>query len=151
MAEAPISDEEKLYRSVRASEIIRDSSGHVIRVSSQAFGDRTREISVDRATLREHDPRRVRKSPTDAVAELIAGEVRGIRSLIHRDAQGQEIGLYTIDVRPNPLPGNAAHALIYADPRFASRSLFKRLQERLALMAQFVLLPTDPDIEIENR
>jgi hypothetical protein len=53
--------------------------------------------------------------------------------------------LYTIDVRPDPLPQNAAHALIYADPRFANRSLFKRLQERLSLMARFVLLPTQSE------
>jgi hypothetical protein len=145
MAEDRVDDAEWLYRSVGVSEILRDDLGNVVRVSSQAFADRQQEVSVDRATHCDHEPRRVQKSRSDAVAELLTGEVRGIRSLIQRDAEGREIGLYTIDVRPDPLLENAAHALIYADPRFASRSLFKRLQERLALMARFAFLPGEEE------
>jgi hypothetical protein len=124
MAEDRVGDDETLYRSVRASEILRDPGRQIIRVSSQAFGDRNQEVSVDRAILRGHDPRGSQRSPTDAVVELLTGEVRAICSLVQRDATSQELGLYTIDVRPDPLPDNPAHALIYADPRFASRSLF---------------------------
>lgn len=145
MAEERIHDEERLYRSVRATEILRDLAGQATRASSQAFSDRGQEISVDRALLRGQDPTAALKSPSDAVVELVAGEVRGIRSLVQRDEAGRETGLYTVDVRPDPLPVNAAHALIYADPRFASRSVFKRLQERLAMMAVFVLLPRDTE------
>ena len=143
MAVDHVGDEEELYRSVRPSEIIRDEEGHPQRASSQAFADRQQEVSVDRARLCDHAPRRARKSETDAVVVLLAGEVRRIRTLIQREEQGREIGLYSIDLRPDPLPDNPAHALIVADPRFATRSLFKRLQERLALIAQFILLPED--------
>jgi hypothetical protein len=141
MADDRVDDAEWLYRSVRGSEILRNDAGQSMQVSSQAFGDRQQELSVDRASLCDHDPRRARRSPTDAVVELLAGDVRGIRSLVQRDARGHESGLYIIDVRPDPLPENTAHALIYADPRFATRSLFKKLQERLAHMARFTLLP----------
>ena len=69
--------------------------------------------------------------------------MRAIRTLLRRDDQGREVGLYTIDVRPDSLPDNTAHAVIYARPQFASRSLFKKLQEQLAYMARLVLLPDD--------
>jgi hypothetical protein len=138
-----VADEERLYRSVRSSEILRDASGQALRASSQAFADRHQQVSVNRASWCDHDPRSTQKSRSDAVVELIAGEVRAIRSLLRRDDQGREVGLYAIDVSPDPLPDNTAHAVIYAHPQFASRSLFKRLQEQLAYMARLVLLPDD--------
>jgi hypothetical protein len=141
VTEDRVADEERLYRSARATEILRDPAGRPLRVSSQSFADRHQQVSVDRAIRCDHDPRSTQKSPSDAVVELIASEVRAIRSLVRRDDQGREVGVYAIDVRPDPLPENPAHAVIYADPEFASRSLFKRLQERLAQMARFVLPP----------
>jgi hypothetical protein len=143
VADDRVADEERLYRSVRSSEIMRDASGQALRASSQAFADRHQQVSVNRAALCDHDPRSTQKSRSDAVVELVAGEVRALRSLLRRDDQGREVGLYTIDVCPDPLPDNTAHAVIYADPQFASRSLFKKLQEQLAYMARFVLLPDD--------
>ncbi len=136
-----VADDEWLYCSVRQSEIIRDSDRRPVRVSSQAFGDRGQEVSVDRARLRNEDPSHAQRSQTDAVAQLLTAEVRAIRTLAQRDEHGHESGVYSIDVRPDPLPENPAHAVIFADPRFASRSLFRKLQERLAYMAVFVLMP----------
>jgi hypothetical protein len=143
VAEDHVTDEERMYRSARASEVLHDASGRPVRVSSQAFGDRSQQVSVDRAVRCDHNPHFTQKSPSDAVVELIAREVRAIRSLVQRDEQGREVGLYTIGVRPDPLPDNAAHAVIYPDPQFASRSVFKRLQEQLAQLAHFVILPAD--------
>lgn len=141
MADNRVAGEERLYRSVRSSEIIRDASGQALRASSQAFADRHQQVSVNRAALSDHDPHSTQKSRSDAVVELVAGEVRAIRSLVRLADQGREVGLYTIGVRPDPLPDNTAHAVSYAHPQFASRSLFKKLQEQLAYMARLVLLP----------
>lgn len=134
-----VADEELLYRSVRETEIIRE--GGTLRISSQAFSDRSQQPSVDRASLCNHDPTWTQKSPTDAVVSLLAADVRGIRTLTRRDEQGREVGIYAIDVRPEPLLDNPAHAQVYADPAFTSKSLFRRLCERLAQMAQITLLP----------
>jgi hypothetical protein len=134
-----VADQEWLYRSVRQSEIIYEN-GHP-RPSSQAFADRTQQVSVDRALLIDNDPRRTQKSETDAVVSLLAAEVRGIHTLIRRDAQGNKTGVYAIDVRPDPLPDNPAHALIVADPEFASSKHFRKLRESLARLAQIVPLP----------
>src|SRR2546422_3929932 len=46
------------------------------------------QVSVNRAALCDHDPRSTQKSRSDAVVELVAGEVRAIRTLLRRDDQG---------------------------------------------------------------
>jgi hypothetical protein len=129
-----VADDEILYRSVRRDQIIPVAGG--VRPSSQAFTDRHMEISVDRAKLRDHDPYQSQMSPTDAVVSLRVSDVRG--TLPARPE-------YAIDVRPDPLPENPAHALIYAQPQFANQSVFRRLRERLALLARIELLPDEGD------
>src|ERR1043166_8799966 len=125
MAAGPehVADDEWLYRSVRREHLISENG--VLRATSEAFGDRSQRVSVDRAALVDHDPRRSRKSETDAIAGLLTARVRG--SLPRRDAQGQEIGVYVIDIIPEPLPENPAHAVIYADPAFVPANHFKKL------------------------
>jgi hypothetical protein len=132
-----ITDDEELYRSVKQEHLIYENG--VLRAISEAFGDRNQRVSVDRASLVDNDPRRTQKSGTDAVARLVAGAVRC--SLPRRDAKGQETGTYAIDVIPEPLPDNPAHAVIYANPSFVSPNHFRKLRERLARIHQLVLLP----------
>src|SRR5690348_10976785 len=98
-----VADDEILYRSVRRDQIVPVEGG--MRPSSQAFTDRQMEVSVDRAMLRDHDPRKSQMNPTDAVVSLLVSDVRG--TLPGRPE-------YAIDVRSDPLPENPAHALIYA-------------------------------------
>ena len=71
MADDRVADEERLYRSVRPSEILRDSAGHALRASSQAFADRQQHVSVNRAALCDHDPRSTQKSRSDAVVMVL--------------------------------------------------------------------------------
>jgi hypothetical protein len=53
------------------------------------------------------------------------------------------IGIYVIDVIPDPRPDNPAHAVIYANPDFVSPNHFRKLREHLARTHQIVLLPED--------
>lgn len=134
-----IADEEELYRSIRPDYLTRE--GGVLRARSEAFGDRGQRVSVDRARLIGHDPGRTRKSRTDAVARLLAADVRV--TIPQRDAKGQQIGVYLVDVTPDPLPDNPAHALIYANPDFVSPNHFRKLREHLARTHQIILSPED--------
>jgi hypothetical protein len=134
-----VADHEALYRSVRQEHLTYENG--VLRAISEAFGDRNQRVSVDRAVLVDNNPQRTRKSETDAVAQLITSEVRG--SLPRRDAKSREVGAYAIDVIPEPLPDNKAHAVIYANPDFVSPNHFRKLRERLARIHQIVLLPED--------
>jgi hypothetical protein len=128
----PVADDEILYRSVRRDQIVPVEGG--VRPSSQAFTDRRMEVSVDRAKLRDHDPHQSRMSATDAVVSLRVADIRG--TLPGRPA-------YAIDVRPDPLPENPAHAVIYAQPQFANQSVFRKLRDRLAWLARIELLPDE--------
>src|SRR6266571_3453925 len=97
-----VADEEELYRSIRPEYLTHESG--VPRARSEAFGDRGQRVSVDRALLVDNDPRRSRKGRTDAVAQLLAAAVRV--TIPQRDAKGQEIGAYVIDVIPEPRQDN---------------------------------------------
>jgi hypothetical protein len=140
-----VSDEETLYRSVRA-EFVRLEADNTVRFSANAFNDRERKPSVDRALLVDHQPQRSRKGPSDAVASLIAREVRAIEEVVERGPTGQVVQPYRIDVLPDPiqddpqLPDNPAHARIQAD-RNINSSAFRHLKDVLARMAQQELPP----------
>jgi hypothetical protein len=144
-----VDDDEVLYRSVRLGDMKK--VGDALVPSSQAFTDRQWHPSVDRAKLRNNDPKQSQIGETDVVVSVVASTVRGIQTLRRLDENRCEVGIYVIDVRPDPilpgnpeqLPPNPAHALIYAQPEFASKSLFRRLCERLAELARIELLPPD--------
>lgn len=134
-------DNEVLYRRVP------DQKGNYVpengsyRVSSAAFGDRSMQPSVDRATLRENDPKKCRWHLTDFVASLVAHEVRNISTIPK-----------TIDVVPDPIenhpkfPDNPAHALITADPEFLpnEKTTFRKLRQALARLCKWEIPPLGP-------
>lgn len=125
-----VADEEILYRSVRVSDCTWQDGQ--IEISSQAFNDASREISVNRAKLRPADETRL--SPTDGVVRLIAREVRDIQSVTFN---GQ---VYQIDVRPAPIPDNPSHALIIGVPALENTP-FKKLKTALKKIAEMELPP----------
>jgi hypothetical protein len=141
MSSDRVTDDELLYRRVLSGHLVRE--GETLRISSQAFSDRSLQPSVDRAKLCSYDPRWTQQGPRNAVVSLHAADVRS--TLPRRDEQGRETGFYEIDVKPDPLPENPAHALIYASPAFATKSVFRKLLERLAQLAQIELLPDEED------
>ncbi len=136
-----VADDEVLYRRVPALREYFKVEGETTRISSQAFSDRQFRPSVDRAALLNDDPSRTQQDPTDAVVRLVAGEVRAIASVEQRNEKGETTLRHVIDVEPVPLPQNPAHAEIFAIPDFASKGVFRKLQESLARLAPWEIPP----------
>lgn len=127
-----IGDEEILYRSVDPC-YCRDDPFD--KVTSGAFLDPEFRPSVDRAELcpPELGPRHTQRKPADGVISLVAGEVRQIKD-VTRSKQNVTL-TYLVDVEPDPLLGNPAHARIFLHPDDANDGTFRRLRKRLAHLA----------------
>lgn len=127
-------DDETLYRSVPIGQnLYRTDPDGRWRLSSQAFNDRTREPSVDRATLCGDDPTRSQFRSTDGVVKVYAKEVRSISGISGSGGgAARRTVTYDIDVVPAPLAENPAHAVIKPSPAYKSGSVFKRVLEALA-------------------
>lgn len=109
--------------------------GDKVYVSIAAFRDASLAPSVDRAILCEYNSTYTQKSPEDGVVSLICQDVRLIDSVVQKDSKGKEEFTYEIDVLPRPLPNNNAHAQIESTPAYRSKSVFRKLLERLAFLA----------------
>lgn len=132
----PIADEETLFRAARSLEIhLVDGSE---RVSSQAFSCREMRISVDRAALQNNQPQptRDRFSPQHRVVSLNAGQIRACAPIIRNDEKGHPIQSYGLDIEPKPLEDNAGHAEIFGLPEWNHKATFRKVAERLALLAK---------------
>lgn len=140
-----IGADELLFRSVYELDI-EVSGEEITHLSSQAFADKSRQVSVDRAHLVDHDPRRSRMAPTDGVVVMRASDVRGLGPIQHNDT------LHTIELRPDMYPGGQeaparpAHALIFGIPEFERRG-FDKLRQRLKGVAQLALAPNADEAE----
>jgi hypothetical protein len=124
-----VTDDELLYR------CIFRGSGHYyhiresgIELTSQAFTDRNKAPSVDRAKLCGYNPKCTQKNPENGVASLLTSEVRMIDNIT------QSL-VYKIDVCPRPTDENLAHAQIEPSPEYKSNNHFRKLTHRLALLA----------------
>jgi hypothetical protein len=133
-----VHDDEELYRRVPNQPInFGDAVNDEIRVSSAAFGDRSRRPSVDRAWLRSYDPSMTQWEATDCVVGLITREVHKIIDVSPR----------VVNVSPDPienhetLPDNPAHALVVTDQAFDNDSQFKRLKRALARLSTCLITP----------
>jgi hypothetical protein len=136
-----VDDDEILYRRVLGKDtpIVEG----VRRLSSQAFTDRSKEPSVDRARLRNNCPERTQLDPTCAVFSVTARQVRQIE-LPRRMPDGREEMVHPFDVRPEPTDDNPSHAVIYAVlQEFRSRSGFDKLLKELRKIAIPVILPSE--------
>lgn len=131
-----VDDDEVLYRSVKRTLWKQKNDGEFY-LSSQAFADRNRRPSVDRAELCGHDPSYTQFRPSDYVCSLVAEDVRAIATVVKRDRKGVPQVRHNIDVEPVPLSDNVAHAEIYAVPEISGGRLFERLLERLAYLARW--------------
>jgi len=134
MLQTPITDDEILYRRIphdKSFLVVQDGK---TRVSSQAFSDRAFRPSVDRAMLREHDPKQTQQSPSDAIVSLVTKDVRSIDT-IARQAQSFQVDVEHVPII-NVLLGldNLAHAEIYTKPE-CDKNVFRKLKERLAQLA----------------
>jgi len=135
-----VADKEKLYRRVFPEHILL--SDGIRQIHSQAFTDRYRQPSVDRARLCNNDPTRTQQQPGFGVISVRAFQVRQI-VLVQQDPAGQEVTVRPFDVSPDPLPDNPAHAVISTIPEFDTPKTFRKLLDRLKHLGEIVLLPRE--------
>jgi hypothetical protein len=124
-----VRNEEELYRSVRGKleeEYSYGPKGN-LQISSEAFRDRDRKPSVDRAELRKFNPALSKLSDTDGVVSLMTADVRAIGTVKTKD-QNADIVVHAVDViyDPNPKsnPENYAHSQIIVNPDFFETDIF---------------------------
>lgn len=139
-----ISDEEELYRSVRSqtefTEYFYDDFGQ-LKITEDAFRDRNKEPSVDRAKLRDFNPALSKLSETDGIVSLIKKDVRSIGEV---ETRGEVNNIsHAVDVIYVPIfakPENLAHSQITVEPKFfgsenKQKKAFKLLRIALARLA----------------
>ena len=137
-----VRNEEELYRSVRGKleeEYSYGPKGN-LQISSEAFRDRDRKPSVDRAELRGYDPTLSKLSDTDGVVSLMTADARAI-GIVKTKIQNEDAVVHAVDVVYDPTPENPAHSLIIVKPEFfgsknKQRNVFKLLQLALAELAE---------------
>jgi hypothetical protein len=141
-----VADSEILYRripfGIQAAVYYSRQPDGTVRVSSSAFGDRTRRVSVDRALLCAFDPSHTQRTTEDGVVSLPVGEIRN-NSVSTYTKGGEPSVIHLLDVEPAPLVENQAHAEIVANPAIVTDSTFKRLCQLLARLAQWKIYPAD--------
>ena len=124
-----VRDDEELYRSVRgeleAEEYIFQRGK--LQIRSNAFRDRNKKPSVDRAELKESKPSLSKQNDTDGIVSLMTADVRAIGTVKTKD-QNADVVAHTVDViyDPNPKsdPKNHAHSQIIVDPDFFDTDIF---------------------------
>lgn len=130
----PVDDDEILYRLVQPKYVEPDNGGWEIK--SEAFKDRERRISVDRA-LFSGDPANTQvDKESDYICRLTAGDVRNLTVTLDAP-NGTVLERYGVCVDPAPLPGNDAHAEIYVERNPTSKAPFRKLKYKLAELAEF--------------
>lgn len=149
-----VNDNETLYRRVPYGKnlyVVQSDSS--IRFSSQAFSDPRYRPSVDRAELCHHNPTHTQLKPSDGVISLVTHDVRSIEGIVQNDQNGNALQSFDVDVEHVPvvndpvLPDNDAHAEIYTIPVCPNKNIFRKLSEKLALLAskrQWEIEPCDP-------
>ena len=137
-----IRDDEVLYRSIRGrygEEYSYDNIGK-LKISSEAFRDRERKPSVDRAELKESNPSLSKRNDTDGIVSLITADVRAIGTVKTKN-QNMDTIVHAVDVIYNPIRENPAHSKIIVNPEFfgsknKQKNVFKLLQLALAELAE---------------
>lgn len=148
MSEIPISDvgpEEILYRRVPDSiDLYEIQDDGTVRFKTLAFTDAEFRTSVDRAKLCNYDPKHTAASvPGSGVVSLVTSDVRAIDDVIQYDKNQVPHIIFEVDVEHVPImndpnePDNLAHAEIHTKPECPNRKVFKRLRERLVLLANY--------------
>ncbi|SRR6266851_9583878 len=149
MSDDFVYDDEILYRRILAGrKLYKFRTDGTIEISSQAFSDRELRVSVDRAKLCGNNPKYTLGDKPGGVVGLVARDVRNLDNLARNDQRGDILQRFRVDVEPAPLPGNDAHAEIYAIPEFIEadrRGAFHRLCRRLARLAEDRKWEISPD------
>jgi hypothetical protein len=135
-----VEDEELLYRAVRAGSNEFTAERGVLRITVNAFADRSQKPSVDRSAHRS-DPRATRFRSEDGVTSVVTRDVRAITSIQVKPSDPKDGSSYAIDAIHRPIAmsvevptGNSAHCQIESDPTITPNH-YKKLKEALAFLA----------------
>ncbi len=135
-----VTDDEILYRRIKDGFYEVQDDG-TVKFKSQAFTDAEFRTSVDRAKLCDHDPKRTLGKFSGGVVSLVARDVRAIDDIKQHDIHQNPIRSFRVDIQHVPIvndpiePDNRAHAEIHTIPECPNSRVFKRLRERLVLLA----------------
>lgn len=114
-----ISNGEQLYRSVRGELSENEYTYHPrgrLKFRSNAFRDRKKKPSVDRAYLLEFNPALSKLDVSDGIVTLLTGDVRAISDVTTRiDGTSVE---HKVDVEYAPLEENSPHSQIVVHPEY---------------------------------
>jgi hypothetical protein len=139
-----VGDDERLYRSVRPKleECYFNPEGQLV-LSTEAFNDRQRRVSVYRHDLCESPPHSnpPRLDHDQAVVSATAEEIREKSPYEHKP-DGKPASQYDIDVWPDTEDQHRAHCVIMATPD-ATRGAFEKL--KLHLRTVFTTWDICPD------
>ena len=142
-----VDDEEILFRRVLNDTNQYHVEDDEVRVSATAFNDRQKRPSVDRKRICK-TPIWTQQGAEHGVLRITAAQVRGIDSIEHKK-KGEQFS-YAFDVHPDPIVDppkgerpNPSHAEIRPNPDFKTNSPFKKLKERLAILAEWEILPAE--------
>lgn len=136
MSKIFVANEEVLYRCVRSGRNLKAlQPDGTFKLSAMAFSDPYYRPSVNRAKLCDNNPKLTQFDPKDGVVQLVTHEVRAIGTVVQNDPKGKPIKKFNIDVEHVPEPDNFSHAEIYANPEIQSKSVFRKMIESLAQLA----------------
>jgi hypothetical protein len=138
-----VTPDEILYRRVPDDpDLYKLQEDGTVIFKTLAFTDVDFRTSVDRAKLCDNDPRRTAAPvPGSGVVSLVTSDVRAIEDVIQYDKKQKPLVVFEVDVKHVPIiddpiePDNPAHAEIHTKPECPNRSVFKRLREKLVLLA----------------
>jgi hypothetical protein len=129
-----IRDDERLFRRVHLTQLVKDEDTGLTRVSSSVFRDKELSVNIESALVTAGIPveASLQNYNTHKLLFITAGAARRFDQAICR----------------NPLPENPAHGLVYG-----SKSS-KHIQNGLRTAAQWAIPATAPryeDVEVERR
>ncbi len=138
-----VADDELLYRRILDDpDLYEVQNDGTVKFKTLAFSDVDFRTSVDRAKLCDNDPKQtVKKFPGSGVVSLVARDIRAIDDIIQYDKDQNPIREFKVDVEHVPIindpveQDNPAHAEIHTKPECPNRRVFKRLREKLVLLA----------------
>jgi len=135
-----VSDEEELYRSVRnkVDEEFYYNEDKQLIITRDAFKDRAKQPSVDRAKLKDFAPSNSKLSISDGIITLITKEVRSIGDVFTKEENTDNIQ-HSVDVIYSP-NDNIAHSHVTVQPSYygndkKQKRAFKLLRISLARLA----------------
>lgn len=130
-----VRDDELLYRAVQHGKGRVENINGKLRPTKDCFLDPSYKVSVDRAAKCGHNPAYTQRHSSDYICCLRAAQVRAIQTVVRQNIDGSQSQPYLVDVRPDAIPENPAHALIFADPQIESDKVFRRMKAALVLLA----------------